>query len=69
MVFWDESLSTATAADYLAELGTREATVRSGRRREAVRRRLDAAAAAVILQEYLDQQRAASAAPQRQPSR
>jgi putative Holliday junction resolvase len=66
VIFWDETLSTATAAGYLAEGGIGEGQARSARRREAARRRLDAAAAAVILQEYLDQQRAAGAQSQRQ---
>jgi putative Holliday junction resolvase len=57
VVFWDESFSTATASELLAELGQDEAHARSARQREAARRRLDAAAAAVLLQGYLDRQR------------
>jgi putative Holliday junction resolvase len=68
VVFWDETLSTATAADYLAAIGKGEAGARSGRQREMARRRLDAAAAAVILQEYLDHQRGApTESPDPQP--
>jgi putative Holliday junction resolvase len=67
VVFWDETLSTATATGYLAEGGRGQAQARSARQREAARRRLDAAAAAVILQEYLDQQRAAGARSPREP--
>jgi putative pre-16S rRNA nuclease len=65
VVFWDETLSTATATGYLEDVGAGEGQAQTRRRREAARRRLDAAAAAVILQDYLDQQRAESAPPQR----
>ena len=57
VVFSDESFSTATARELLAELGLHEAQARDAREREAARRRLDAAAAAVLLQRYLDRQR------------
>ena len=59
VVFWTERYSTATAGEALAAARpARRAPLRSPRRREAARRRLDAAAAAVILQDYLEHQRA-----------
>jgi putative Holliday junction resolvase len=64
VVFWDEALSTATAAERLSASGQGEAQARNGREREAARRRLDAAAAAVILQDYLDHQRTLGTQPE-----
>ncbi|WP_376789300.1 Holliday junction resolvase RuvX [Thermoflexus sp.] len=52
VVWWDERLSTVTAATYRA--------LRGARRRDP----LDAEAAAVILQDYLEAQRAAAAGPE-----
>lgn len=68
VVFWDETLSTATAAGHLAAVGKREADAATSRQREAARRRLDAAAAAVILQDYLDRQRATPLEPNKHES-
>lgn len=47
MVFFDETLSTATAAEWM---------IASGRKRRDRRQDIDAVAAAVILQGYLDRQ-------------
>jgi putative Holliday junction resolvase len=56
VVYWDERLSTVTAAEALRAAGVRP---------ERIRERLDAAAAAVILQDFLDQRRrAATSAPE-----
>ncbi len=48
VTYWDERLSTVTAAQALRAAGVRP---------ERIAERIDAAAAAVILQEYLDHQR------------
>ncbi len=48
LTYWDERLSTVTAAEALRAAGVRP---------ERIAERIDAAAAAVILQEYLDHQR------------
>ncbi|UCC63730.1 MAG: Holliday junction resolvase RuvX [Anaerolineae bacterium] len=45
LIFWDESLSTVTAAEIM---------IASGRKRRHRRSQIDAVAAAVILQNYLD---------------
>ena len=50
VTYWDERLSTVTAAEALRAAGVRP---------ERIRARIDAAAAAVILQEYLDHRRQA----------
>ncbi len=50
VMYWDERLSTVTAAEALRAAGVRP---------ERIRARIDAAAAAVILQEYLDHRRQA----------
>jgi putative Holliday junction resolvase len=55
VTYWDERLSTVTAAEALRAAGVRP---------ERIRERIDAAAAAVILQEYLDHRRQADS---RQP--
>jgi putative Holliday junction resolvase len=48
VMYWDERLSTVTAAEALRAAGVRP---------ERIAERIDAAAAAVILQDYLDHQR------------